>query len=119
MEIIDDLVAEEGRIESILSQLDDVAWATPSLCPGWSICDVMLHLALTEEMAAATVSQPVTERTRATEPAVWTTPSAAPLKPSGLGLTPSSSGGGEPAATSSPACDRRIPILWSSGWPAP
>jgi uncharacterized protein (TIGR03084 family) len=68
MEIIDDLVAEEGRIESILSQLDDGGWATPSLCAGWSICDVMLHLALTEETAAATVRQPVTERTRATEP---------------------------------------------------
>jgi uncharacterized protein (TIGR03084 family) len=68
MEIIDDLVAEERRIESILGQLDDTAWATPSLCTGWTICDVVLHLAQTEEAAAATVSRPVTEHARATEP---------------------------------------------------
>ncbi len=68
MEIIDDLTAEQQRIESILNQLDDAGWAVPSLCAGWSICDVVLHLALTEEMAAAAVSRPVTERDRATEP---------------------------------------------------
>jgi uncharacterized protein (TIGR03084 family) len=68
MEIIDDLMAEQQRIQSILSHLDDASWATPSLCVGWSVCDVVLHLAQTEEAAAATVSRPVTERARAAEP---------------------------------------------------
>jgi uncharacterized protein (TIGR03084 family) len=67
MVIIDDLVAEHRRIESILDHLDDQEWAAPSLCAGWSICDVVLHLAQTEEAAAATVSRPVLERSRAEE----------------------------------------------------
>jgi uncharacterized protein (TIGR03084 family) len=67
MEIIDDLAAEQARIESILGQLDDKAWATPSLCAGWSICDVVLHLAQTEQAAAATVGRPIRERNRAAE----------------------------------------------------
>jgi uncharacterized protein (TIGR03084 family) len=68
MEIIDDLVAEQRRIESILGHLDDQEWATPSLCAGWSISDVVLHLAQTQEAAAATVCRPVTESSRAEEP---------------------------------------------------
>jgi uncharacterized protein (TIGR03084 family) len=67
MEIIDDLIAEQARIESILTPLDDGAWATPSLCEGWSICDVVLHLAQTDEAAAATVGQPLRERNQAAE----------------------------------------------------
>jgi uncharacterized protein (TIGR03084 family) len=67
MEIIDDLVAEHRRIESILGHLEDQEWAAPSLCAGWSVCDVVLHLAQTEEAAAATVSRPVLERSRAEE----------------------------------------------------
>jgi len=67
MEIIDDLIAEQTRIESILGHLDEDDWATPSLCAGWSICDVVLHLAQTEEAAAATVRRPIRESNRATE----------------------------------------------------
>jgi uncharacterized protein (TIGR03084 family) len=67
MQIIDDLVAEQDRIDSILAQLDDEGWATPSLCPGWSICDVVLHLAQTEEAAATTVSRPILVGNRASE----------------------------------------------------
>jgi uncharacterized protein (TIGR03084 family) len=67
VEIIDVLVAEQDRIAYILTQLDWQGWATPSLCAGWSVCDVVLHLAQTEEAAAATVCRPVTEQTRAEE----------------------------------------------------
>lgn len=67
MEIIDDVVAEQARIESILGELDDEGWATQSLCAGWSICDVVLHLAQTEEAAAATLGRPISERNRAGE----------------------------------------------------
>ena len=67
MEIIDDLTAEYARLDGILAPLDAKGWATPSLAPGWTVCDVVLHLAQTEEMAAATVTAPVGERTIATE----------------------------------------------------
>ncbi len=65
MEIIDDLVAEQGRIASILSQLDSRGWGTPSLCAGWDIGDVVLHLAQSEEAAAVSVRFPVNNRERA------------------------------------------------------
>ena len=65
MDIIDDLMAEQMRIESILAGLDQGGWATASLCDGWSVCDVVLHLAQTQEAAAATLSHPVRQRTMA------------------------------------------------------
>jgi uncharacterized protein (TIGR03084 family) len=68
VEVIDDLIAEQRRIDSILGHLDDRDWASPSLCAGWDICDVVLHLAQTEEAAASTVSRPVLEFSRAQEP---------------------------------------------------
>src|SRR4051794_40181930 len=67
MEIAADLKAEYDRIDAILAALDDGGWATPSLAEGWTVCDVVLHLAQTEEMAAATVVAPVDGRTRANE----------------------------------------------------
>ena len=36
--------------QSLLADLDDAAWATPSLCPGWSVRDVVQHLAGIEEL---------------------------------------------------------------------
>ena len=53
--IFDDLEAEQDRIEEVLLSLDDEAWASPSAAPGWSIADVVLHLAQTEEAVVATV----------------------------------------------------------------
>jgi uncharacterized protein (TIGR03084 family) len=54
--IFDDLVAEQDRIETILGGLDDDAWLSPSGAAGWTIADVVLHLAQTEEAVAMTVS---------------------------------------------------------------
>jgi uncharacterized protein (TIGR03084 family) len=51
--IFDDLVAEQDRLESILDGLDDAAWVSPSGADGWSIADVVLHLAQTEEAVVA------------------------------------------------------------------
>ena len=67
MDVLDDLAAEEDRIDAILAALDDRGWATPSLAQGWSVCDVVLHLAQTEEAAAASVASPVDERWQAGE----------------------------------------------------
>jgi uncharacterized protein (TIGR03084 family) len=54
--IFDDLVAEQDRLEAILADLDDDAWLSPSGAAGWTIADVVLHLAQTEEAVAMTVS---------------------------------------------------------------
>lgn len=68
MSIIEDLVAEQDRIASVFLALDERDWRTPSLCAGWTICDVVLHLAQTEEAAASTVGRPILTPNRADSP---------------------------------------------------
>lgn len=55
-EILDDLAAEQDALERILASLEEDAWSSPSAAPGWTVADVVLHLAQTEEavVAAAT-----------------------------------------------------------------
>jgi uncharacterized protein (TIGR03084 family) len=47
--VLEDLEAEQERLEAILEGLDDAAWRSPSAAEGWSVADVVLHLAQTEE----------------------------------------------------------------------
>ena len=49
------LQSQTERLNAILSSLDEHQWESPSLCPGWSVSDVVLHLAQTEEGVVATV----------------------------------------------------------------
>jgi uncharacterized protein (TIGR03084 family) len=56
MAIFDDLAAEQDRLEDILSGLDDQQWAAPSSAAGWSVSDVVLHLAQTEEGVLASAA---------------------------------------------------------------
>jgi uncharacterized protein (TIGR03083 family) len=49
MDVIDDLAAEQQQIDQMLAVLDEAAWERPSGADGWSIADVVLHLALSEE----------------------------------------------------------------------
>lgn len=49
------LEAQTDRLDEILGSLDPEQWAAPSLCPGWSVGDVVLHLAQTEEGVVATI----------------------------------------------------------------
>jgi uncharacterized protein (TIGR03084 family) len=53
MTIFDDLEAELDRLDEILSGLSDDQWAVPSLAAGWSVADVVLHLAQSEESVVA------------------------------------------------------------------
>ena len=53
MDILTDLIAEQDRLERILAGLDDSQWLAPSLCAGWTVADVVLHLAQTEESVVA------------------------------------------------------------------
>jgi uncharacterized protein (TIGR03084 family) len=56
MAIFDDLEAEQDRLEEILTGLAAAQWTAPSAAPGWSVADVVLHLAQTEEAVVASVS---------------------------------------------------------------
>jgi uncharacterized protein (TIGR03084 family) len=56
MTIFEDLAAEEERLEKILIGLDEAQWASASAADGWTIADVVLHLAQSEEAAAATAT---------------------------------------------------------------
>jgi uncharacterized protein (TIGR03084 family) len=64
MDPIDDLAAEQQRLEAILRPLSAADWAAPSAATGWSIADVVLHLAQTEEAVALSVAN-------ATRPDLW------------------------------------------------
>ena len=56
MSIFDDLAAEQDRLEKILTGLDEAQWSAASAAEGWTVADVVLHLAQTEEAAAATAT---------------------------------------------------------------
>ena len=56
MDVFDDLVAEQDRLEDILSTLDDAAWYSESTAEGWTITDVVLHLAQSEEAVVASAA---------------------------------------------------------------
>ena len=53
MTIFDDLEAEQQRLDGILAGLNQAQWASPSAAAGWSISDVVLHLAQSEEAVVA------------------------------------------------------------------
>jgi uncharacterized protein (TIGR03083 family) len=56
MTVFDDLAAEQERLEGILDGLDEAQWASPSDAAGWTVADVMLHVAQSEESVVVTVS---------------------------------------------------------------
>jgi uncharacterized protein (TIGR03084 family) len=56
MAIFDDLEAEQDRLEEILGGLDGAQWAAPSAASGWTVADVVLHLAQSEEAVPASAA---------------------------------------------------------------
>jgi uncharacterized protein (TIGR03084 family) len=60
--VIADLEAEQDAIESMVAPLDVEGLQRPSAAPGWSIADVLLHLAQSEESVVASITgHPVRE----------------------------------------------------------
>ena len=56
-DILDALAEQHAELETLLAGLDESAWAAPvPRCPGWTVADVVLHLAQTDEMGAASAS---------------------------------------------------------------
>ena len=49
------LAAQLAELGEFLAVLTDADWDRPSPCEGWSVSDVVLHLAQTNEMAIASV----------------------------------------------------------------
>jgi uncharacterized protein (TIGR03084 family) len=60
MDVFEDLEQEQDRLETILSELDAEQWSSASSAQGWTIADVVLHLAQTEEGVVATVTDGAT-----------------------------------------------------------
>jgi uncharacterized protein (TIGR03083 family) len=56
MTVFDDLEAEQDRLAAILAGLSGAQWARGSAAPGWTVRDVVVHLAQGEEMAVARLS---------------------------------------------------------------
>src|SRR5580658_3010811 len=54
--VFDDLAAEQDRLEGILSGLAEAQWMSPSGADGWSVADVVLHLAQSEESVVIAVA---------------------------------------------------------------
>jgi uncharacterized protein (TIGR03084 family) len=49
------LAEQHAELWEIIDGLDPAGWDRPSLCAGWSVADVLLHMAQTEEMAIASL----------------------------------------------------------------
>lgn len=58
MGIFDDLEGELAQLESTLESLTVEQWLSPSDAAGWSVADVVLHLAQTEESIPLSASFP-------------------------------------------------------------
>jgi uncharacterized protein (TIGR03084 family) len=56
VESIDGYVAEASRLEGILRQLSEAQWLTESGAAGWSVADVILHLAQSDEAVVASAA---------------------------------------------------------------
>ena len=54
--VFDDLAAEQDRLAGILSGLAEAQWLSPSGAAGWTVADVVLHLAQSEESVLATAA---------------------------------------------------------------
>jgi uncharacterized protein (TIGR03084 family) len=53
--VIDALAAQHSELEGMVGDLPDSGWQRDTRCPGWTVADVVLHLAQTEEMVQASV----------------------------------------------------------------
>jgi uncharacterized protein (TIGR03084 family) len=56
--VLDDLAAENARLESLVADLPEAGWRTPTPAPGWDVATVVAHLAWTDEAAHAAACDP-------------------------------------------------------------
>jgi uncharacterized protein (TIGR03083 family) len=53
---IDDFVAEAKQLQNVLEILTEAQWLADSAAEGWSVADVVLHLAQSDEVVVASAS---------------------------------------------------------------
>src|SRR3954451_14402921 len=56
MPILAALADQQDQLGALLEDLDEDGWQRPSRCDGWTVADVVLHLAQTNELASASAS---------------------------------------------------------------
>ena len=47
---------QHAELAALLDAMDDAEWLLPTRCEGWTVADVVLHLAQTDELALASVN---------------------------------------------------------------
>lgn len=50
-DIIEALAAQHAELAALVQPLDAAGWQQPSRCEGWTVSDVLIHLAQTDELA--------------------------------------------------------------------
>jgi uncharacterized protein (TIGR03084 family) len=76
-DILTALAEQVDELDSLVAGLDEAGWALPSRCPGWSISDVLLHVAQTNEMTVASAEGRFTDKAAAFGNRVGTVPPGA------------------------------------------
>jgi len=66
MTVFDDLAAEQDRLVGILAGLSEAQWLSESAAAGWSVADVVLHLAQSDEGVISSASGGVPHRIAST-----------------------------------------------------
>lgn len=56
MDVLAALAEQHAELDDLVRGLDEEAWGRPSACAGWSLADVVLHLAQTDELATASLA---------------------------------------------------------------
>src|ERR1041385_2181305 len=64
-EILTALAEQVDELDRLVTDRDEDGFALPSRCEGWSISDVLLHVAQTNEMAVASAERRFTEEAAA------------------------------------------------------
>jgi uncharacterized protein (TIGR03084 family) len=59
--ILTDLALEYQRLDAIFGGLTGAQWSAPSGAPGWTVRDVVVHLAVSEEGVSRTLQEPSNE----------------------------------------------------------
>ena len=57
LDIVNALRDQQAELAAIVNGADDAALSRPSRCAGWTVADVLLHLAQTNEMSVASLEQ--------------------------------------------------------------
>ncbi|SOD94581.1 TIGR03084 family metal-binding protein [Blastococcus haudaquaticus] len=56
--LLDDLAAESAQLDTVVTQLEDIAWLAPTPAAGWTVAMQIAHLAWTDEQALLAVTDP-------------------------------------------------------------